>query len=390
MLARARRGLRNGGTVIGFDQNPEKKGWLIPNEDEKETVITAFQKYLEIGSINGVADFLNNNGHRTKRVVGKESGKVRKPKRFTTQSVHYLLTNRVYVGETEINRMNKHKDQSQLPEKKRYGIAKAVWDAIVPRDLFMKVQSLMKANGQTRKNNINKILHNFLLRSLVGCGKCGRTLEDGSGTGKKGDIYFYYRHKHGRRRFGCSLPSLPADKLEKLVLSRLDHLAQNEQRLSNISKAANERLSKELPTWNDKLSIRRQAYAKVGRAIDQWTQKILEVGVEDVTKMIMPEIEKLKVQRDQIAKEVQELEDQVSDIKTSATTGMKLCDLLRTFKILFEQLPPYKQRELMSYLVKRITVTGKEVELAIYGRPDLERFRIINGVFAESQSNLRD
>lgn len=390
LLARAKRGLRNGGAVLGLDSNPERRGWLIPNEMEKATVNMGFQKYLEIGSINGVADFLNSNGHRTKRVVGKESGKIRKAQKFTPQSVHYMLTNRAYIGEVEINRMNKNKDQATLPERNRYGIAKAVWEGIVPRDVFIKVQKLMRENGQTRRNTTNRVLHNFLLRTLVTCGKCGRILEDGSGTSKTGELYFYYRHKHGRRCKGCDLPSLRADMLEKLVMSRLDHLASNAALLSNITKAANARLSKELPNLNDLLAVRRQEYAKIGREIDRWKQKILDVDSQDVTKLIMPEINKLKAQQDQVVQEVRDLETQVSDIKTNSTTGLKLCDLLRTFKTLFDQLTPNKQRELIAYLVKGVTVNQNSVELSIYGRPDLEQFELVGGVFAACQSNLPD
>ena len=66
-LARAERGLWNGGYLMGYDLPPEgKKGTLIPNDREVAIVNFAFDTYLETGSILDTTKILNDRGYRTK------------------------------------------------------------------------------------------------------------------------------------------------------------------------------------------------------------------------------------------------------------------------------------------------------------------------------------
>jgi len=66
MLARAERGLWNGGQLLGFDLNAEKKGYIIPNEKEKAIVNLCFDTYLECGSVLKTCEIVNPKGHHTK------------------------------------------------------------------------------------------------------------------------------------------------------------------------------------------------------------------------------------------------------------------------------------------------------------------------------------
>ena len=65
-LARAERGLWNGGHLIGYDLNPQKKGYLNVNEKEKSLLQLAFNTYQQCGSIITTVKRLNENGYRTK------------------------------------------------------------------------------------------------------------------------------------------------------------------------------------------------------------------------------------------------------------------------------------------------------------------------------------
>jgi len=66
MLARARKGLWNGGLVpLGYDYSPEEKKLKI-NPKEAEVVRLAFETYLKEKSLAKVAKKLNSLGYRTK------------------------------------------------------------------------------------------------------------------------------------------------------------------------------------------------------------------------------------------------------------------------------------------------------------------------------------
>ena len=65
-LARAERGLWNGGYLYGYDVNPDRKGYLVVNSDEAAAVNFAFKSYLDTGSIRDSVEALNRRGCRTK------------------------------------------------------------------------------------------------------------------------------------------------------------------------------------------------------------------------------------------------------------------------------------------------------------------------------------
>ena len=64
MTARAQRGLFNGGRVLGYDLDPENKGVLKVNLEEKALVELIFAKALELGSARKVG-YINDQGYRT-------------------------------------------------------------------------------------------------------------------------------------------------------------------------------------------------------------------------------------------------------------------------------------------------------------------------------------
>lgn len=379
LLARARRGLRNGSRVLGLDPDPARKGYLIPNEAEKAVINAMFDKYLETGSGKAVTDYLNAAGYRT-----KSGGK------FSVSSVHYHLANRAYIGRTEVNRGNKAKDQASLPEKNRYVVVQAVWPAIVSMEKFSAVQKLLRTNGQQRKNVARKVIHNYVLRGLCQCGVCGSFLEDGSGTSKSGVLHFYYRHSSGTRRAGC-LPSLRAQSLEGLVLSRLSYLAEHAEILDDISHAANENLEREVPEVLALLGERKREYARLSRELDSLAKKVVELDdVQTIKELIVPKVDELKAQREQVNSEIGLLQTGLDELKTNVTSAIEIKEMLQSFGILYQELQPHKQRELLGYILKSIKVWPTKIEVALFGRATLERFAPSEGVFAQTTNWLPD
>lgn len=389
LLARAKRGLRNGSQVLGYDPDPVRKGYLVPNETEKALVNLIFDKYLELGSVEEVSRNLNASGYRTKGYTAKSSGKVHAPHRFDKQTIHYALTNRAYIGEVEVNRMNKSKNQATLPEKKRYSIAPAVWEAIVPAEKFQRVQELLRQNGQVRKSVAARVSHLFILRGLVQCGTCGMFLEDGSGTSKSGELHFYYRHK-GSRHPGCTLPSLRAENLERIAINRLGYLAERQDILDDISEQANMNLENDVPKVMKLLGERKQEFARLGRELSAWTEKVVLMEAADIQDLILPKVAELKKQQSQVTGEIELLQKSLDELKGNVVSAIELREMLQSFSILYQELPPHKQRELLGAIIKSITVTPSQIEMALFGRANLERFTLKDEVFAQRQSWLPD
>ena len=174
--ARSERGLWNGGQLLGYDLDPNHKGYLIPNEAEVALVNFAFDRYLGTGSIKETLDALNRNGYRTKAYASRR-GKVHTGSEFNFTSVQYLLKNPAYVGKKEVNK--KGGDERRLVD--------AVWPAIVDEEKFEQVQRLMATNGRTNHNGSRPVRHTYVLNSgLLHCGRCWSPMEGRSGTGRLG------------------------------------------------------------------------------------------------------------------------------------------------------------------------------------------------------------
>lgn len=237
---------------------------------------------------------------------------------------------------------------------------------------------------------MSRVSHNYILRGLVHCGTCGCFLEDGSGTSKTGDLHFYYRHRSAGKRKDCQLPSLRADTLEKLVMGRLNYLAERKDIIADISEEASRNLELETPKVMKLLGERKREYARLAQELDQCAQKILELDNDSLKEVIVPKVAEIKIQRQKVGDDIALLQKSLDELKGNAVTAVEIQEMLQSFDILYKELPPHKQRELLAYIIQSVTVHPTHIEMALFGRASLERFTLAGGVFARSQNWLRD
>ncbi|MBN1181826.1 MAG: recombinase family protein [Bacteroidales bacterium] len=363
-LARAERGLWNGSQVFGYDLNPDKKGYLFPNEKEKVIVNYAFDTYLKCGSLLDTARKMNQLGYRTKEYTSKRS--IYHPAElFTYSTVQYILTNYAYIGKKEINKKMKNLDQDTLQNAKKYRIVDGVWEGIVDEERFNQVRELININQKAKHNKVKPVKHNYILNSgLLFCEKCGSEMEGRSGTGKQGNRYYYYRCKNNECGF-----KVPANEIERVIIDRLKVLSKNEGILPFIVKSANQALRKELP----QLIGQRKLLVKELDEIKSFASKVLgewaSLSTSDDTVFVKEELEKLSKRRKQIEEGIQALEDTIAEIEKETISQELIKLALNKFTDLFDSLPPYRQKELLKLTVNKIIVSDKQIKIALYGQP---------------------
>ena len=160
VIARAERGLWNGGKLLGYDPDPAKKSSLIPNPSEVAIVNYAFDKYLECGSIAEAMEAMNRRGYRKKSYHSRRD--IYHPgEEFDYSTVQYLLKNPAYIEKKEINKQNINK--KNVAAWKEYRIVNASWTGIVSAEKYEAVQRLMKENGQTNRNAAEPVRHAYVL-----------------------------------------------------------------------------------------------------------------------------------------------------------------------------------------------------------------------------------
>lgn len=202
------RGMYMGGAVIlGYDVRDRK---LVVNEAEAKTVLRVFEGFLSIGSATKLVNVLRDEGLVTK------TGRA-----FDKSSVYRLLNSATVVGDVE------HKGEIYPGEH----------DAIVPRDVWDRVQAVLKVSPRARANE-NRRQTPALLRGLI-FGPDGRALSP-THTRRRGVLYRYYVAQAVLQGTsdGCTVRRIPAGEIEAAVLDQVRALLRQPEVVVGTWKAA--------------------------------------------------------------------------------------------------------------------------------------------------------
>lgn len=213
-LARAKRGLYNGGSIpLGYKTDESKPGSLEIVPEEAELVKLIFKTFIKEGTLAQTAKRLNANKVKFPRQV--RGGGSARAKIFHIDTLYRLLKNKAYIGTRVFSVKGGHEE---VP---------AVWPAIIDAELFDRANKMLKANCSRRRTHDNKFP--YLLTGLVHCHECGERMAGASATSRSGKKIGYYEHlatrkteaslkqkllKHGPRR-------IPSVKIEPVVWSEV-------------------------------------------------------------------------------------------------------------------------------------------------------------------------
>ncbi len=281
VVARTERGLWNGGRLFGFDLDPDRKGYLLPNEAEVAGVAFLYEAYLEAGSIKETVARFNRVGYRGKSFTSRR-GREHSGGEFAFSTVQQMLKNVADIGKRE------------APGPDGPVLVDAVWSGILDPDLFERVQALMATNARTGHSAVTRISHTYVLSGgLTSCGRCGGPMQGRSGTGRQAKQYFYYvcQSRCGMR--------VSAARLEGAVLDRLRALAAE----------TNRRLARDLP----KLRKQREALVKqlsrvaadADRVLTEWS------AVPGGRGFVEDRLEALSTRRDDLNSGIADVDRQI-------------------------------------------------------------------------------
>lgn len=349
--------------MLGYDLDPDKKVYLVPNANERMAVNFGMDKCLELGSAVRAMKALNDRGFRTKEYTSRR-GKHHLAKKFSYSSTIQMLTNLAYIGKKEINKKKKGLDQTKLPESQQYKIVPARWEAIVDEEKFWKVQELLKKNRESRHNSVKPIKHNYLLNGgLLWCGKCGAQMDGKPGTGARQVRYYYYVCKNKECRF-----KLPADEIEQIVLERIKELSGRSDILEGIVRRTNERLRTELPEFRERKSTLEKELGRINDTATGIMNDLEVIAGENGRIFVREKLEELGTRRKGIKTGIQEVEQAIREIERESVSHRDVMRALSEFSDVFGQIPPYKQKELVRLVVNRVELAPDCMKMALYGR----------------------
>ncbi len=353
--ARADRGLWNGGQLLGYDLDANRKGYLVPNEDEVVLVNFAMDTYLAAGSIKTTMATLNTRGYRTKAYSSRR-GVHHAGSAFTMSSVQYLLKNPAYIGKKEINK------SAKVRARREYKLVDAVWPAIVEADKFEQVQRLLEANAQSKHNGSAPTRHTYVLSGqLLHCGRCRTAMEGRSGTGRLGVKYFYYVCRNRT----CNM-RVAAAEVEGAVLGRIRALASDDGLLTDIVAETNRRIMRQVPS----LDARRRSLAKqladvqgaADRVLAEWSAMDADAG----RAFLKEKLTELSHRREELEHALAEADLALAQARGEAVQAGAVRAALENIDALYGALKPFERKELMRLVLRRAEVNERQIVLEIH------------------------
>ena len=212
-----------------------------------------------------IRDYLNE--HSVKNTRGQP---------LTYNSVQHLLNNRRYIGEYTYRDI-------VVPE----GIP-----AIVPQDLFERVQERMAKNKKAPARN--KAEEDYLLTTKLFCGYCGAYLCGESGTSHTRNTHRYYKCVSvKKKRADCHKKAVKKDWIEDLVISETMKMVMDDKAIEAIVAMLMELQEQEnvnLPLYEQQL-----------READQGIQNLLNAIQQGIlTKSTKGRLEELEAAKEEL------------------------------------------------------------------------------------------
>ena len=201
----ALKGKNNGGGIpLGYllDKKEQK---LVVDPVTAPLVIEVFERYASGETVRSIVEDFNVRGLRT-----------RKGRAFNINSFGSLLKNRKYIGE--------YRYQDVV-------IAGGV-PAIVPEDLFYRVQERMEKNRHAPA--MSKAKEDYLLTTKLFCGKCKRMMVGESGKSHTGVMHYYYKCGGAKRRQGCDKKAVRKDWIERAVVRLTMQRVMDEEKINRL------------------------------------------------------------------------------------------------------------------------------------------------------------
>jgi site-specific DNA recombinase len=205
MSQKARQGLLTGS--LGWGLLKGEAGIAVPDPDRAPYVLGMFKLYATgEHSDRTVAEWLNVKEQRTVR--GRP---------FTTDTVREMLCNAAYCGFVSARR-----DRSKA--------IKGQHEAIVPEELFDRVQDIRRQRSRTQKPR-RPSERRYLLRGLARCRRCHGNMQ-GTTTGKKNTPRYYCATRRTTR--SCDQPLVTAEEVERQLVDFIEGFALDRQTTEEI------------------------------------------------------------------------------------------------------------------------------------------------------------
>ncbi len=255
------KGKYNGGVLtLGYKINSEHR--YEKDEFRAPYILETFKRYDVGYTKKEIRDWLNENNFTNTKGAP-----------MTYHSVGTMLKNRKYIGEYKFR---DHINYDAVP-------------AIVPKDLFERVQIRLKKNRAAPAHF--KANEEYILSSKLFCGHCKSSMCGESGTSCNKNTYYYYKCTSVKgRKNNCKKKSIRKEWIEDIVINEITKVIFDDDTVESIVSMAMKLQSEEkskIPMWE-------KEFDKTQVSIDNILNAIQQGIFTESTKTRLDELEERK------------------------------------------------------------------------------------------------
>ena len=289
----ALKGLWTGGIIPCGYKVEERR--LVVDERTAPAIRLSFEMYADGKTKKQIADELNARGFRT------PSGKP-----YTCKNFEKTLCNTLYYGEYN------------------YGDIKRTCRPIISKELFDKVQELLKKNKRSYGKKVSDTF--FALGGKIFCGHCGAAMVGDSGTSSTGKkIHYYYTCGNKKRAHSCKKKSERKDFIEWYVCEQTVKFVLSPDNIKKIASRVEEAAKKALNS-GELAALEKRSLA-INRELDSLVDTLIKTDSPAAICRINEKIATLEQQQKSIDINISKLQLR----KSQRITAKEVENFLRGF-----------------------------------------------------------
>lgn len=342
LFYQASKGYWGGGHApLGYDV---KNKLLEINSAEALLVNKIYDYYLEELSVEKVAKRLNREGFNSKSRTTK-SGKVTGGGLFNKDSVHRVITNKIYIGKITYKKQE----------------FKGLHSPIVDETKFHQVNKQLNVTKNDRFTS--QVDSELLLLGRLKCGFCGSNLTTSFVGKKDGTKDFYYKcttkFKYGSSK--CESRDIHASEIEVFIETLIKKIASSDQLFKSVFSQLGHNESKDLKTYETQKNSLIANLNNINKEINNLTSFIAKGSANDF-KSVKLKLEELENQKEMIKEERRKVEHEISLIKNTVVDKSDLKQIFKDLSKYYDAATKEERKYMIKTIIREITIKLKKKE----------------------------
>ena len=319
--------------------------------DELEAPILRkiFKLYSENNGYAKIADILNN----------KLMVKTRRKSYWTYNTISQILDNPVYVGMIQYGKHSdwNRKGRSGKNKSDAIMIVKGKHDALIDMDTWEKVRAIRDERGfkpvKTRKAE-------HLLSGKILCPSCNTPMVSNVVSKKRDDGSVRNNYYYQCGRYNNTKACKPNLVKKEVVDEQVKKMLFDFSRSTELQNLVLERMNKSLD-YSEQLEIIKRSEKEL-KSIEMKIDNAYEILLEEDSKntiskeKIKEKINLLEQKRQTLKQNIAQADDSILIIKNEGNIAKDISFMLSNLETFFDQASIEKQKHVMDYLIKYITV----------------------------------